>query len=236
MELFENEAHIWFFRTSELHELDYLEFLSQDELERRNRFKFEKDKKVYALARGLLRVLSGRYLKRDSAKVDFEYGEFGKPNYAHSTPLRFNLSHSGDSIVIAFTDIGEVGVDVECIKSNFDIAKIAEGFFSSDETSSLLVFPEEKRAKAFFNCWTRKEAFIKAKGAGLSFDLNSFSVSITDDNPKLLRTHWDSKEKDSWKLFSFENLEGYCSALCVSASVQKVSCFGLGDLEDLLNK
>ncbi|WP_289039706.1 4'-phosphopantetheinyl transferase superfamily protein [uncultured Zobellia sp.] len=232
MELSENEAHVWSFKTSDFYELDYLELLSQDELERRNRFKFEKDRKVYVLARGLLRVLSRGYLQINSAQINFSYNEFGKPYYSHSTPLRFNVSHSGDSIVIAFTNTGEVGVDVERIKNDFKVAKIAEGFFSSDEISSLLAFPEEKRAQVFFNCWTRKEAFIKAKGVGLSFDLTSFSVSIADEAPELLRTQWDSKEKNTWKLFSFDNFMGYCMALCVPVSVQKVSCFGLKDFND----
>ncbi|MBT2163176.1 4'-phosphopantetheinyl transferase family protein [Zobellia barbeyronii] len=232
MKLPGSEAHIWYFNSNDFDELDrYLQLLSQDELERVNRFKFEKDRKTYVLARGLLRILSERYLNIHADQVFFTYNQFGKPSYDLQTLVRFNVSHSGELIVLSFVAKGEVGVDVERIKTNFDIAKIAEGFFSKDEVSSLLAFPEEKRAKAFFNCWTRKEAFIKAKGVGLSFDLTSFSVSINDNSPELLRTQWNPNEKNDWKLFSFVPQEGYCSALSISSTIQKVSHFGLADLD-----
>ncbi|CAM4415826.1 4'-phosphopantetheinyl transferase family protein [Zobellia nedashkovskayae] len=232
MKLPESEAHIWYFNSNDFDELDrYLKLLSQDEIERANRFKFQKDRKTYILARGLLRILSERYLNIHDDQVCFTYNEFGKPSYDLKTLLRFNVSHSGELIVLAFVAKGEVGVDVERIKTNFDIVKIAEGFFSKDEVSSVLAFPEEKRAKAFFNCWTRKEAFIKAKGVGLSFDLTSFSVSINDNNPELLRTQWNPSEKNDWKLFSFVPQEGYCSALSVSSAINKVSHFGVADLD-----
>ena len=232
MKLPESEAHIWYFNSNDFDELDrYLQLLSQDELERVNRFKFEKDRKTYILARGLLRILSERYLNIDASELCFVYNEFGKPSYDLQTLVRFNVSHSGELIVLAFVTKGEVGVDVEHIKTNFDIAKIAEGFFSKDEVSSLLAFSEAKRAKAFFNCWTRKEAFIKAKGVGLSFDLTSFSVSINENSPELLRTQWNPNEKNDWKLFSFVPQEGYCSALSVSSAIQKVTHFCLADLD-----
>ncbi|CAM3349006.1 4'-phosphopantetheinyl transferase superfamily protein [Zobellia roscoffensis] len=234
MKLLKSEAHIWNFNVNDFDALySYQKLLSPDELERAGKFKFEKDRKTYILARGLLRDLSGRYLGVPPENISFKYSDYGKPHYNQETSLRFNVSHSGELIVLAFVTQGQVGVDVERIKPNFDSAKIAREFFSPDEVSEVLSYPEASLGKAFFNCWTRKESFIKAKGAGLSFDLTSFSVSIHDDFPQLLRTQWNPKEKDSWKFFSFVPQEGYFSALCVSSEIENVSCFDIVHLNRL---
>ena len=218
----ENEAQLWYFKVDEFFkEVEfYANLLSLKETARANSFKFAKDRRVYILARGLLRILSGRYLNKIPKNIKFDYGEYGKPNYNFQTPIKFNISHSGNIIVMAFARNCEIGVDIEKIKDDFDVIDIAQHFFSPDEIQTLEALPEKERVHGFYRCWTRKESFIKAKGSGLSFPLTSFSVSLDADRAELLRTDWDAAEKEEWRLFSFEPAYGYLGALSVWGDVQ----------------
>jgi len=197
MVLPENEVHIWHLKVDEL--LKNLEYynslLSPKEISRANSFKFAKDRTVYILARGLLRILSGRYLGLDAESIPFKYGEYGKPDYDCQTPIKFNTSHSGNLVVLAFVRNYDLGVDIEKVKGDFDVIDIAQHFFSPDEILNLEAIPERDQVHGFYRCWTRKESFIKAKGSGLSFPLTSFSVSLDVDSVELLHTEWDASEK-----------------------------------------
>src|ERR1041385_3712084 len=167
----EKEVHIW--RTS----LDLpttiaehlRQFLSADELARAGRFHFERDRRHFIVARGCLRAILSRYLKTPAAEIEFIYGVNGKPQLAgsslHSQPLYFNLAHSADLALYGFTRIGELGVDLEFIRTDFTGDEIANRFFSPGEVACLNAVPAELRHEAFYNCWTRKEAFIKATGS-----------------------------------------------------------------------
>jgi len=204
----------------------YYAHLSTDEKKKADGFKFEIDKERFVISRGVLRVLSGNFLKIKLDEVHFRYGEFGKPSFATNTNLKFNVSHSEDMIVIAFAEDVEIGVDVEFIKTDFDSLKLAESFFSKNEIISLKAQSKEELARAFFRCWTRKESFIKAEGSGLSFPLDKFTVSIDSDlNAELLKTDWDISEKDNWNLFSFTPNTQYIAALAVRKKGMKVEFF-----------
>lgn len=218
----ENEAQLWYFKVDEFSKEveSYVNLLCSKEITRANSFKFAKDRMVYILARGLLRILSGRYLNEIPKNIKFDYGEYGKPDYSFQTPIKFNISHSGNMIVMAFMRNCDIGVDIEKIKDDFDAIAIAQHFFSPDEIRSLKALPEKEQTHGFYRCWTRKEAFIKAKGSGLSFPLTSFSVSLDADHARLLRTEWDAAEKKEWQLFSFEPAHGYLGALSVRGDVQ----------------
>lgn len=227
MHLPENESHIWYFDIENVSkEIEfYTSFLVSDEVAKANKFKFAKDRAVSILARAALRVLSGRYLNKSPKEIKINYGEYGKPYYEFPTPIDFNLSHSGNYIAIAFARNSKVGVDIEKIKDDFDVVNIAENFFSSDEIQSLKEFSETNRPRAFYRCWTRKESFIKVKGSGLSFPLASFTTSLEEKYPKLLKTEWDPSEKEEWNLFSFEPSSGYIGALTVDKTIQSVKYF-----------
>ncbi len=151
--------------------------LTGDERERAGRFHFQRDSSAFAISRGLLRTLAGRYLDAPPERLRFDYTPYGKPYLAGQfagSPLRFNLSHAHELVLYAFTSGAEVGVDVEYLRPELAGAEIAERFFSPREVEALLTLPVEGRTEAFFRCWTRKEAFIKAVGQGLSFPLDQF--------------------------------------------------------------
>ncbi len=222
MELSGNEVHLWYGKVNEFSKNveSYANLLSLEETARANNFKFAKDRTVYVLARGLLRILSGRYLDQIPESIKFNYGEYGKPEYDVQTPIKFNISHSGNMIVLAFVRNFDIGVDIENIKEDFDVIDIAKHFFSSDEIQRLEALPKEQKVAGFYRCWTRKESFIKAKGSGLSFPLTSFSVSLDADKAELLRTDWAITEKKEWRMFSFEPANGYLGSLSVRGDIQ----------------
>ncbi len=143
--------------------------------------------------------MSGQYLDQNPKRIVFEQGQYGKPAFADEKNLKFNISHSGDMIVLGFVKDIEIGVDVEKVKNDFDVMDIANNFFSPKEIASLTALPKDIQSLAFYCCWTRKESIIKAEGSGLSFPLDSFTVSLDDDGrAELLETKWDSSEKLKW--------------------------------------
>ncbi|HEV8133982.1 MAG TPA: 4'-phosphopantetheinyl transferase superfamily protein [Pyrinomonadaceae bacterium] len=196
--------------------------LSQDELARAGRFHFERDRQHFIVARGCLRTILSRYLKTSAAEIEFIYGVNGKPQLADSClqaqPLYFNLAHSAGLALYAFTLIGELGVDLELIRTDFTGDDIAKRFFSPGEVACLNAVSAELRHEAFFNCWTRKEAFIKATGSGLSLPLDQFEVTLTPGEPaRLLRTTWNEDEASRWSIKSIDAGQRYVAAVAVAA-------------------
>jgi 4'-phosphopantetheinyl transferase len=203
--------------------------LSSDELDRASRFHFPRDRQRFASSRSLLRILLAGYLATDPAKVNFSYSKNGKPSLgpAHEgSNVKFNISHSGGITLLAFTRGREIGVDVEQVRSDFDVQAIARRFFSPKEQRQLADLPAEKSVDAFFRCWTRKEAYIKAIGDGLSLPLNQFDVSLESGEANaLLATRPDGSEPDGsepdgseaedWLLREVPGWPGYIAALCV---------------------
>lgn len=193
--------------------------LTSDELERAGRFHFKNDRDYFIVARGLLRAILARYLKKKPGEIRFDYGSHGKPELRVKNgkpPLRFNLAHSRDYAIYAVARSRAVGVDIEFIRPEFAKEEIAERFFSGAEVGALRVLPEKLQATGFFNCWTRKEAFLKALGDGLSRPLDEFDVSLAPDQPaRLLRVGWNSSEASRWFLESLEPVRGYVAAVAV---------------------
>jgi 4'-phosphopantetheinyl transferase len=184
--------------------------LSPAELDRANRFHFAKDRQAYIAAHGALRTILATYLGRSPAEIEFTSGSNGKPAVAG---IQFNLSHSADLGVVAVTPEREVGVDVELIdpsRANMDVAR---RFFSPRETSVLEALPTAQQTRAFFNCWTRKEAYLKAIGLGLSMPLESFDVTLAPGEPARLLRGADA----NWSLHSFSPAPSYVGALAVDA-------------------
>ena len=233
LSLSSGEVHVWRAELEQPAELQetFLGLLDQEERDRASRFHFEQHRRRFVLGRGFLRVLLGRYLGIEPEQVRFTYGLYGKPALAgeHRAPgLRFNASHSHELAVYAFVLDDEIGVDVEYIKTDFAGEDIARHFFSAHEVETLLGLPETERAAAFFRCWTRKEAYIKAIGSGLSHPLDEFDVTLAPDAPAaLLRDHRDPNATARWSMSNLE-LDGYAGALVVEnvnvSSVQKYDC------------
>ena len=208
-ELDRGEAEI-----SELHSV-----LAGDEREKAGRFHFRKDRDRYVAARGILRHLLARHLAVSPESIRFSYGPYGKPALAEprgSGPLNFNVSHSSGLALFALGR-NPVGVDVEAVRELSDMLPIAERFFSQDEVHELRATPAAQRASAFFRCWTAKEAYIKARGEGLSMPLDRFAVSLLPlEGTVDLRVFDVSDESRSFRLTRFSPRAGYVAALAVT--------------------
>jgi 4'-phosphopantetheinyl transferase len=197
-----------------------LELMSDAERERVSRLHFEADRRRAVVGRGVMRSLVGAYLGVAPERLRFEVTATGKPQLArpHSRTLAFNVSHSGRWVLIAVSCGVEVGVDVECVRPLSDLEILAERFLAPEEAQEVLALPDECRERAFFACWTRKEAYVKALGAGLGHPLGEFRVSTDPDGPALL-LHVEGKtpQGESWTLWSAAPEENYLAALAVAA-------------------
>ena len=192
-----------------------LSLLSPEEQARCSEFRLGSLQQRYTLARAALRTLLAAYLDVPAGSIPLRYGARGKPFLQDpSSRLQFNLAHSGDLCVLAFTLDSDVGVDLERIRSLRDAAAVAERFFSKEECEDLLQAPAAQREQAFFRCWTRKEAFVKAVGAGLYFPLNRFRVSL-QERAALLEINGSTTEAESWSLHDLPTQPGYAAALAV---------------------
>lgn len=202
--------------------------LSEDECNRARQFRFDRDRHRYIVGRGVLRDILGRYLGLPAEMLKFEYGDFGKPRLASASghrAIRFNVAHS-DALAVYAVSLGhEVGVDVERVRPIPELLSIAKQFFSPREYAALLALPDNSREDAFFNCWTRKEAYLKAGGQGLSEPLDQFDVSI-DDKAELLAVRNASEEPRQWELTALVPAPGYKAALAVRAFGLEVYCWG----------
>jgi len=223
-----DDVHVW--RASLIQPASRVEqlrlTLSADEQARADRFYFEQHKNRFIVARGILRIILSRYLDISPRQVQFSYGAHGKPALAATLGkglLEFNLSHSQDIALYAVTRSLAaasasrlLGIDVEHIRPMPDLEKIAERFFAARENAALQALPVSLRQQAFFNCWTRKEAYLKACGYGLAGELNKIEVSLTPGEPALLLSIAGETEAASrWCLTDLTPASGASAALVV---------------------
>ncbi len=184
------------------------------------RYRIERPRSDYILTRGTLRFLLAQYLHLTPAEISFGYTQYGKPFLIPQSDLRFNVSHSHGLALMGFVRQREIGVDVEQVRAQDDAKKLAERFFSVREREQLRDFSGDELHAAFFRCWTRKEAYIKAKGEGLSLPLHQFDVSIEPDPQlALLATRPDRSEANRWAIFNVSAKSGYSAALAVEKEV-----------------
>ena len=204
--------------------------LAADESSRASRYVFARDRTHFVVARGLLRVILGGYVNLEPAALRFVYGAHGKPALAHDpggVALRFNLSHSGSFALYAVTRQRELGIDIERVRPEFAReGGIAERFFSPREVAALRALPLSLQATAFFACWSRKEAYIKARGLGLAIPLESFDVSLTPGEPAaLLHTADGPQETSRWAMQELAPVPGYAAALAVAGHDWRLRCW-----------
>src|SRR5436309_2198147 len=198
--------------------------LTPDERTRSARFRFERDQQRFIVARGVLRDLVGRYLQTQPSHIRFVYNAFGKPDLSpeFGNRLKFNLSHSAGLALIAIATDSSVGVDVEYIRAQSDYADIARRFFSAAEVDYLMALPSHLYAEAFFSCWVKKEAYLKACGEGLATPLNSFSVPLTTDAAHtpvdLYVAPPDIVPAKRWSLYTLRPAPGYAGALAIEGT------------------
>jgi len=192
--------------------------LSEDERERAGRFRFERDRAHYAVARAALRTILGSYLDIAPDRLAFEYTAHGKPSL-RDAPVSFNLSHSGDIALVAVAGGAAVGVDVEQVRDDIECERLARRFFSDREQAELFALESDvARVRAFFTCWTRKEAFIKGVGEGLSIPLADFDVPVVAGQPaRLLAFRTDESAAARWSIADVPVPEGYAAAVALES-------------------
>jgi 4'-phosphopantetheinyl transferase len=189
-------------------------FLSHDERERANNFRFDRDRDRYIAARAGLRQILGTCLNTDPRELVFEYGAQGKPALAGSEfSLRFNLSHSGEMAIYALADGRDIGVDIERLDTRRDHDGIADRFFSAGESEALSMIPEKVRAHAFTQLWVRKEAFLKARGQGLFMSLDEVEISVGHEAPRIIAVSGESAGCASWFIADIEADPNYAAAV-----------------------
>jgi 4'-phosphopantetheinyl transferase len=225
-----DEIHVWriSFDTKVAQVKTLYHLLASDELKRADRFYLQKDRDRFITARGTLRIILGKYLRLDPQDVRFFYGPNGKPMLTEKDGmgLCFNISHSHDNALYAFTYGRRIGVDTEYICCNQAIMDIVERFFTFRELTIIQSYPLSMRHEAFFNLWTCKEAFLKAAGTGLSFDLNKVEVSARAGEPvRLVSINGDSREASLWSLIRLDTVPRYASALAVEGCNLHLKCW-----------
>jgi 4'-phosphopantetheinyl transferase len=192
--------------------------LTPEERLRADRFHFERDRRRFVAGRGFLRGILGRYLGVEPGRLVIGQAAHGKPVLAaeHGDAVRFNLTHSGGRGLLAVACGREVGIDLEQARPLPDALAIGESFFSPRENAVLRGLPPGEREQAFLNCWTRKEAFLKATGKGLLFPMDQLEVSLAPGEPaELLSLSGDRRIVARWRLDAFAPFPGYVAALAV---------------------
>src|SRR3972149_10251085 len=219
------EVHVWLVRADDaaLGMACCENLLATAERERAARFKFEKDRRLYTVAHAALRSLLAGYLNVAPGDLEFEIGPRGKPRLAptfNKDSLEFNLSHSSEVALIAMNREREIGVDVEQVKKEFAFAEVAERCFTTREVSAIRALPEDLQRRAFYQCWTSKEAFLKAKGVGLSGELDEVEILIGDKGRVQVKS-----TLPGWYLSELSPCDGYVGAVALEGYECDIRCY-----------
>lgn len=234
--LFSSAIHIWQFPVAipESELVAFAEMLSGEERARASQFHFEKDARRFTVTRATLRAILAGYTRTPAREISFLYSEHGKPSLAdpatqfHSSNVQFSVSHSGGLAMVAVALGRQVGADIEAVREDIEIEKLATRFFSARECQALLALPQAQRLAAFFRYWTCKEAFLKAQGVGLSRGLGSFDVGLEPRSAYLAATRPDPAEANRWSLHEVESSPGYASAVAVEGAIPALQLFRYG--------
>jgi medium-chain acyl-[acyl-carrier-protein] hydrolase len=226
----EGGVHVWRVRLDQPEKCrsELRRLLSADEEVRARRFHFRRDRDRFVVCRGALRTLLGRYLAHDPRRLRFAYGAHGKPALAAGGAagrLSFNVAHSDGLALVAVTRGREVGVDLERVRPGLAAEEIAARYFSPREFEALRALPRSLRPEAFFHCWTRKEAYLKATGAGVARALDRFDVTLRPGDPAaLLENRDDPAEARRWSLRELVPGPGFVGALAVEGRPGRLWC------------
>jgi 4'-phosphopantetheinyl transferase len=225
------EAHLWVVALDLVPERlpDFQSILSPDEQERAHRFLNDMDARRYMAARASLRSLLGAYVGIEPSELRFTYDRFGKPGLggeAHAASVRFGVSHSEDLGLFGFVREHRMGVDLEHIRADIDVENLAKNHFSQNESQKLRSLSSDRQLEAFFCCWTRKEAYLKARGEGMSYGLDRFEVSLAPGEPvAILRADDDPDVSRRWTLEHLTPAPGYLGAAAVETDNVTFKCF-----------
>ncbi len=218
------QVHVWRISLEQEEQLldRFRRTLAPEELDRAGRFRFERLQKHFVAGHGFLRSVLARYLSVPPEDLKFTYNAYGKPSLAGEESLQFNMSHSHEIGLVAVTRDAAVGVDVEHIRADFASDEIARRFFSRVEVETFNSLSKEEQVAAFFRCWTRKEAYIKAIGKGLSQPLDGFDVTLAPAEPAALLRPGD-EDTATWSFSDIDVGPAYASALAVEGSHPQIT-------------
>lgn len=219
MTLEKDDIHVWLAWVDGLRSQqdDLARLLTPDEMARADRLLGEKVRQQFIVARGVMRKVLAHYI---DGEIHLLRGNRGKPHIP-GVSLRFNLSHAADLIVLGIAEGREIGVDVELIRPMREMMTVARSYFSVEEQVQIFNLPQAQRERAFYTCWTRKEAYIKARGDGFTMPLTGFDVTlIPGEPPRLLRAVDDDPAR--WTLLHLDSVPGYVGTICVEGPVQRV--------------
>lgn len=243
MQLNENEVHIWHFDLDKFNkDKTFMEkILSQDELGRANSFHFGIDRERFICSHGLLRLLVSIYVDISPHSINFSFDKFGKPALANSpndSPFQFNLSHSENLACYSFTKQHNLGIDIEFLGSTPNLLELAERYFSASENQQLLSISNEHFRLGFYNCWTSKEAVIKAIGEGLSFPLKDFSVNIKPLSVNQAKNYTLEADRFNANIFieTFRHYPEFVGACAVIGNVKSTTYWFCEDCLEFTSK
>lgn len=230
-ELAKNSLHVWCVSLevgeTRLHSLKDL--LSEDERSRAESYHFERHRRRYIACRGQLRKILAGYIQCSTTSIEFQYGDRGKPDLAAgqtASKTKFNVSKSEELALIAVTNAGHIGIDIEHLRPVSDAAKLAQRYFAAPEVETLLSAPTSLHERIFLEIWTRKEAFIKATGQGLSYPLNQFAVSAAHTDPVVtVKFLPDSAKSEDWHLTNISPQKDVLAAVAVCGTSPQITCW-----------
>lgn len=218
MHLSPSDVHLWRIRLDQSDEVHrrLRDWLDDEEREKAGRFRFEDRQRVACVSRGALREILAAYLSESPAALRFGVNVHGKPFLVGSSgALRFNLSHSRGWALVGVTLDSEIGVDIEAVSDQRRTEDLAGRYFSPAEQAEYGRLSDDLRLLAFYCGWTRKEAYIKARGRGLSLPLDSFDVTLDPTcEPRLCRAA-DDTDFARWRLKHLPAPEGFVAAAIV---------------------
>jgi len=224
------EMHVWRIDLDipDDHWQALMTLLAADELAKAERFHFAKHRRRTIVSHAALRILLGRYLSRPPLGIDFSYNAHGKPRLAgEDQRIRFNLSHTEEIMLVAIVLDTEVGIDIEAVTRHVDYMGVGQRWFSALESRTLQSLPEDERVDAFFRAWCRKEAYIKARGEGMSHPLQRFSVALDKHEPRLVEHLDDSRETSRWTFLDIDVAEKYRATVVAETAPRQVDCYHL---------
>jgi 4'-phosphopantetheinyl transferase len=217
---------VWIARVSKAQDsLIYLEpYLDIHDRERAARFHFSEDRARFVLGRGLLRKCLGHYLQQAPETIELAYTDLGRPILPHDETIQFSLSHTHDLVAVAVTAHARVGIDLEYVQTHTDLPELAKRIFSEEDLQAFQALPDSEAPAAFLRAWTRKEAYLKARGEGIAEGLRQVSVSLGPEKTGSVHDVRDESAAESWRLFTLPVPADYMGSLACDDVDKELEC------------
>jgi 4'-phosphopantetheinyl transferase len=217
---------VWIAQVSAIQDsLPFLEFcLDRHDRERAMRFRFPEDRARFVLGRGLLRKCLDHYLQQTPEPIEFAYTDRGRPILPHDETIQFSISHTHDLVAIALTAHARVGIDLEYMQPNLEPLELAERIFSEKDLRTFQALPQHEAPAAFFRAWTRKEAYLKARGEGIAEGLRLISVSLGREETNPLTDAREESVAQTWRLHTLPVPTDYMGSLACDAPDKRIDC------------